>query len=267
MIEISHTKMNDLLCGFRFQALYDRLLQELDDDDSLMGIIGHAAAAKYGMRLWKIKQFSNLPLYSLIINAEIKRHKQLIYSPSMPEQIIKVGENFASRWTLDKDAEDHFFEKRLAVDRNYKPCEITDACDKIAGTPDHVALYRHRTKAKVTDYKMGFRMFDYDFAQHSDQLLLYAWLLWKNIPTLEEITVWMLAPMFNQSSQAAFKIELLPALVEPRIEAAWAKIEELQATWGKNDWPAEPNWLACKWCKLACPKYQQYLEALNGKSA
>lgn len=272
VIELSHTRINDLLCPWRCQRLYIFGDVEPDSIDSLMGVLLHRVAMKYGRYLERKGYYKDFRRYKEILDAEVRAKADEI-DLEMCDQIENVGAKFADGWSLDKDADSHNFEVRLYVDRDGHP--VTDpnllrhpTCDLLAGTPDHVAFLDGGRRAKVEDYKMGFRMFDYDAATTDDQLLLYAWLLYCHYPQLEEIVVRKYAPMFNCDSLYAVRTELLYELVRERVEGAWARVDSLRAEYGTDKpWPVTPDWSVCKWCKLACPRVPVIVEVYRERLA
>jgi hypothetical protein len=167
---------------------------------------------------------------------------------------------YVDSYQLDKSADEHYFERRLAVRRgDYTPCEPETPIDRIAGTLDHIAVYSGGTQVSITDYKMGFRQIGYDEVQVDPQLKLYAWLWLMIHPQCQVADVTLWGPRWGgkNKSLGSFTRETAREGVESWIEAAWTVIEHYWVELGESDWPTKPHWPVCQYCQppIACPEY------------
>jgi hypothetical protein len=152
-------------------------------------------------------------------------------------------------------------EKRLAVDREYKPCGLRDKAAMFAGTPDKVA-YQTPEVVYVLDYKMGNlpgHLPEYDTAQSDQQLIVYGALWCWHHQECEEIHGRQWAPRWNRDSRAVWTREQICELARERIESDLEKIQWCK----KHGWPAKAC-ERCDWCKLPCG--HEYWEEMYGQS-
>lgn len=269
-IALSHSYMTALLCAYRGQRLLIHGDTEPDSPDALMGIILHFLAAKYGFWLHKHDRVSDESYYRGLTENQIIEHKLPEY---MAEQIRKVGGNFLDSFKLTPGAKERHFERRFAV--AWPSLQVIEPGDtthprRIEGTPDLVEIFEYH--AVIRDYKMGFRLLEYDEAANLDiyndarQLALYCWLVAQHYPQVESFEIELFAPMWGGKNRSLhhWELELLNGPVTARIEASWAKLEKWQKIGGV--WKAQPKQLACRFCMLTCPLATQSAKTIiNGE--
>lgn len=264
-IELSYTRLKELLCPHRFQQLYLKGVEEPDSEAAHMGTVLHFWAARYGLHLQQMKRYTDKDWFITYTSAQVLKEPEYLQ-----EQMLQTAGMFVDSFQLDKSADEHFFERRLAVSRgDYTPCEPTAPIDRIAGTLDHIAVYSGGTQVSITDYKMGFRQISYDEVQVDPQLKLYAWLWLMSHPQCQVANVTLWGPRWGgkNKSLGSFTRETAREGVESCIEASWSVIEHYLSELGESDWPTKPHWRVCQYCQLACPEYSANLERYMREAA
>jgi hypothetical protein len=126
-------------------------------------------------------------------------------------------------------------EIKLAVDRNFQPCDWGDAWSR--GIVD--LLVTNKDTALVVDYKTGKR-------KPSDQLSLYAAYVFAHYPEVQQVTtafVWLKdrrvdKETFTRDDIAAIWQRFLPVVIK------------IEASLDSNKWPAKPSGLCRQWCHV-----------------
>lgn len=263
--ELSYTLLKVFPCMWRLQWLLAVGRDQEETPASSFGRNAHYGAAKYAHRLIARKAESDYWFMDKKIIPElIKLYPEGADGIEYCMDIIKQG------FTLDKTAEGHIVETRLAVDRDYNPCEVTTKHDTFAGTADYIKLYNGGTLAEITDYKFGISRWAGDpkeSAQNDKQLQCYAWLVSKHYPKVETVTgvLWFVRWGVKNRLWGTWHREQLDDLVrqpEPGwigLDAAWAEVDRQWEQYGAEGWDCEPKTDVCRWCSLAtaCPAAEE----------
>lgn len=259
-VELSHTRINDLECPFRFDKLYRDKFDEPDTEFSGPGRLLHIAAANYGLHLAARKRPRHWGWYYKMLAGIIEENAHLTSGQVL--DIQDMGYQFAERadWTIDHRADRHIFEERMYLDREYVKVSPQVRADRLAGTADHIAEYGGGAKAAIEDFKYGrvIGVLEYDTAQHDKQLQMYAGIWCCLNPKCDEVVGTLFAPRFgpkNKSTGTWTRAQAIE-LMKERVEPAWGKVDALRAEYGEAPWP----WAAgeankgdhspCNYCRL-----------------
>lgn len=294
-IELHHSALELFLCPWRLQQIKVRGIEEPETFYTLVGTKGHVIACVYGKLCYKYRKQTDLDAFEPIVQQVLAT-----VDPELHEDIRDVvggldrRGGFLPKFKLNKGSE-YVFEQRMAINRDYEPCSpVCECCggdgieimpdiaktpitcrvcngtglppyDIVAFTADRVEIKEGGRHVEITDYKMGFKRFDYDEAIYNAQLLLYAALWFWTHPECEEVVVQIWAPRFNDSSSHAYTRETALPPARERIEAGFTAIEILYDLYGDNDWPAECGSDNRRFCGLSgsCPKVAQMVANLR----
>jgi CRISPR/Cas system-associated exonuclease Cas4 (RecB family) len=128
-----------------------------------------------------------------------------------------------------------FSEKKLAIDRAFKPCDYWDSWSR--GQPDLLVV--NGAKAAVLDYKTGKR-------KPTEQLELYALYVFSHFPSVESIDtafVWLKDKRIDRKT-------ILRSQVPDVWQAFLPRVAKLESAYEREVWPARPGGLCNGWCPV-----------------
>lgn len=247
---LSATRLRDG-CPFHYQATELFGVPEVKGPAAINGTVFHDAARMYGKHLVKTGIESSVPAYERCLGYARRRHGVLI--ADLPEAFHIATRVFKLSWKLDLNADSHAFEVRVAIGRDFQPVDPKARVDRFGTEPDHVAEYDGGEKAKVDEYKSGFRYMEYDQAATDTQCRAYAGMYLLLNERCDEVVVDLFGPLYgvNNRSLASFSRSLIPEFKD-MVRDGFDRLDRYQAEFGTRAWPTKSCY-GCRFCGLACP--------------
>ena len=231
---------------------------------SSAGEAGHKVAELYGRHCVSSEVDKDMEYFEHLVNRLTSGADLFGLKFDSDDAWYQTVWNFAAIARFNP-AHEHYFESKFAFSReNYERLQLIEGpgrynvkqlADYAAGQVDHFAM-KNESEGTLTDYKMGYRnITDWQEAENSLQMLMYAWacfLLW---PELQKVTANLWGPMWgrNNRSTAVFMRDETIAKCEAWLNWQFLFLDELWEKHGK-DWPANES-DACRYCSLLCPIY------------
>lgn len=136
-----------------------------------------------------------------------------------------------------------YSEKKLAIDKAFKPCDYWDSWTR--GQPDLLVV--NHNKAAVVDYKTGKR-------KPSEQLDLYAMYVFSHFPEVESVEsafVWLKDRRIDRKTIARAEVPVVWQSFLPRVA-------KLESAYERESWPPRPSGLCKGWCPVqSCEHHRE----------
>lgn len=249
---LSFTRNKDLFCPHRFSRVNMRGEQEAKADYTVRGSQLHEIAADYARRLDKINRPSARKLLGRVFDDHTKR---------LPDdevfRMTPIIRNFGNWFKLPQGYTRLAVEHEMAVARDGTPLRLDEALhpagtakvDCFTGIADLV-VEMGVDEARITDYKMGYALFDMWQAGENLQGKGYAYLWMMLNPQCERVVFTLFAPQFMHISTAEFTRDRLIPEFKEHLARQWERVDMLRETYGDGRWPEQADMRCCNFCRL-----------------
>lgn len=249
-------------CLFRHQQTEYLGVVERESEESAVGTAMHALSAVYGEHLIKAKRWNDKQAYHRL---RLKICEAEGFDDWNMWETEMLGEIFLQGFDLPDTGKTQF-ELRLAFDRNLQPVDPNAQVDRFAGSLDFLNVNKH--KARIIDYKFGFRPLAH-YSAHSDlQLQFYAYLVFLAYPEVQEVhaVLWGVRFGINNRADTSFTRDFIMAEVPKRINAGFDYLDAEYAVKGMAPWTARGNQECCRFCRLTeiCPRRIEFTKRMRG---
>jgi hypothetical protein len=135
-----------------------------------------------------------------------------------------------------------FSQKKMAIDRAFKPCDYWSAWSR--GQPDLLVV--NDTKAVVVDYKTGKRK----PSEQVDLYALYVFSYYADVKSIDTAFVWLKERKIDRKT-----------LTREDVPITWhgflPRVAKLESAYERESWPARPSGLCKGWCPVSsCEHYK-----------
>lgn len=250
-----------LPCPYSYQRAQGAVRGSSDSDAAMIGTLHHVNAKQYNegliARRQRPGQSGRTHDVGMLRNIQRKVFDASGINPEsdLARYYWKLGQQFES-YRLTQGEGRWIVEERLAVDREWKVCEVSAPVDKLAGTPDLGRIDEGGLSGLLRDEKFGNRHVSYDSASQSIQLKTYSFLFFCHHPTLRKIQAtiacWTLHGCTESTTQ--FHRDSLMAEMKSFYNAKWGLVDLGWNLYGNDDWPTYGSAECCGYCRLKCPK-------------
>lgn len=277
---ISYSRIRPVhLCWHNFIQSYGLSGENADygnngDEDAYVGTVLHALDAGYVQHCWdrrRVSDWTKFEELSIEAIGLLPEHRQA--------KAREIADRLRDSTEIDLKADDYLLERRLAISwPDCTPVAPGTPVDRVEGTWDQFVIYPRR--GVLRDAKFGYSRHAGQMAENASrdlQMLVYAFMAFhmagyeyargKVFPVLDQVDGYLNFKAFRGPPAAGewtretietLEIDFYGQMMTVRQILA-SSFEQAVSKWKANGTApgvVTPHWDVCRWCRLACPRWQ-----------